>query len=157
MIQKTSVFILLTMLFSNYLFAQKADGRVEIIKKFYQVFDSGQLKGLNTLVDSSLIDHDAQVREKSFAELQGLITNLHQGFSDISHDLEQILVAGNDKVVVRWKMTAKHTGLFFGIPASGKTVEFNGHDIFTVKNGIITEQWHVEELLSLINQISPKK
>ncbi len=157
MMRKIPVLILLTMLFSNYLFAQKTDRRVDIAKKFYQIFDNGQLNELNALVDSSLIDYDAQVKEKSFAELQGLINSLHQGFTNITHELEQVLVAGNDKIVVRWKMTAKHTGSFFGIPASGKTIEINGHDIFTVKNGKITEQWHVEELLSLINQISPKK
>lgn len=154
--KKTLSTFLLTIFWGNYLFAQKPSENVEIIKKFYQIFDNGRIQGLNQLVDSSLIDYDAQVRNKSFAELQGLITNLHQGFSGIAHELEQILIIGNDKIVVRWKMTAKHTGSFFGIPASGKMVEFNGHDIFTVKNGKITEQWHVEELLSLINQISSK-
>jgi predicted ester cyclase len=146
----------LLMLSFSCLLAQSADKKIEVIRKFYQCFDSGKITDLNFVVDEQLVDYDAPVKEKSFAELQGLITTLHDGFSNVAHELEQIHIVGKDKVVVRWKMTAKHTGTFFGIPASGKTIEFNGHDIFTIKNEKIIEQWHVEELLSLINQISSK-
>ncbi len=89
--------------------------------------------------------------------MQNLITALHEGFEEISHDLEKIYFIDGDKVFVRWKMTGKHTGSFFNIPSSNKNILLHGHDLFRVVEGKIVEQWHVEQLLSLINQISSHK
>ncbi|PID74673.1 MAG: hypothetical protein CSB28_01990 [Desulfobacterales bacterium] len=51
-------------------------------------------------------------------------------------------------------MTGKHTGEFFNIPPSNKNIILYGHDLFKIVEGKIVEQWHIEQLLSLINQIS---
>src|SRR5262245_27701235 len=53
------------------------------------------------------------------------------------HTEIQDLVAEDDKVVARIVMTGTHTGEFFGIPATGKRVEFTGVYIVRIANGKI--------------------
>lgn len=134
------------------------DNRAEIVTEFYKIFDSGKADQLNTIASENLIDHDASNPNVSGLEgLKGLILMINGSFSNVNHSLDQMYPIGNDMYFVRWTMTGKHTGDFFGVPASNKDVSFNGHDVFKFENGKITENWHVEELLNLMGQISPQQ
>ncbi len=128
--------------------------KLETAKQYYHYIDANQGDKIGKIISDKFIDHDAKEAGKGFAELQELIVALHEGFSGISHEIEQIHPVDEDKVFVRWKMTGKHTGSFFNIPASGQNIILHGHDLFKISNGKIVEQWHIEQLLSLIKQIS---
>lgn len=154
-------FTIFSLISSNTVIAQQqieSDNRKEQIIKFYQIWDSGESNQLFDIASKDLIDHDASNPNVSGLEgIIGLIKMIHSSFSNIHHSLELIYPIGNDMYFVRWNMTGKHTGAFFGVPTTNKEVSFNGHDIFRFKDGKITENWHVEELLSLMGQISPQK
>ena len=68
----------------------------------------------------------------------------------------QDLIAENDKVVARVLMTGTHTGDFYGIPATGKHVEFTGVFIVRIVNGKIVEHWGEEDSYSLLLQLGLK-
>ncbi len=133
------------------------DVMLSVVKKFYYCIDKNESDEISQIISENFVDHDAQEVGKGREELQNLITALHEGFEGISHDLEKIYFIDGDKVFVRWKMTGKHTGSFFNIPSSNKNILLYGHDLFRIVDGKIVEQWHVEQLLSLINQISSHK
>jgi predicted ester cyclase len=57
--------------------------------------------------------------------------------------------------MVYWTFEGTNSGTLFGAPASGNEVSINGVDIFRVADGQFVEQWHVEELMSLFQQIAP--
>lgn len=128
--------------------------RMEVVKEFYRCIDDNQTDKISQIISHKFIDHDAKNPQTGLEELQALIVALHEGFSDLSHKIEQVYLIDNDKIFVRWKMTGKHTGTFFNIPASEKNIVLYGHDLFKIVDGKIIEQWHIEQLLSLINQIS---
>ncbi|PID51910.1 MAG: hypothetical protein CR972_04695 [Candidatus Moraniibacteriota bacterium] len=128
----------------------------EIVEEFYHLIDENKGNEMNKIISDNFIGHDAVNKEKGLEELQNLIILLHKGFSNISHKIEQIHFIDKNKVFVRWKMTGKHTGEFFNISPSNKEVVLHGHDLFKISSGKIVEQWHIEQLLSLINQISNK-
>ncbi len=130
---------------------------INIVRDFYRCIDENQSDKIGQLISNEFIDHDAQDVKKGLEELQGLMAALHKGFDSISHELEQVYIFDKDKVFVRWNMTAKHTGSFFNIPPSGKNIILRGHDLFRIIEGKIVEQWHIEQLLSLINQISSRE
>jgi steroid delta-isomerase-like uncharacterized protein len=72
------------------------------------------------------------------------------------HTEIQDLIAEGDKVVARVLMTGTHTGDFYGIPATGKRVEFTGVFIARIENGRIVEHWGEEDAYNLLLQMGMK-
>jgi predicted ester cyclase len=50
-------------------------------------------------------------------------------------------------------LTGTHRGELGGIPASGKSVEFDCTDIIRVEDGKVAEHWGTTDNLSLMQQI----
>jgi len=79
---------------------------------------------------------------------------LHAAFSDMKITNGDPVVEG-DLIGFRWEFEAKHTGLFFGMPATNKTVSIEGYDIIQVRGGKIRAAWIYQDLASLLQQIQP--
>lgn len=131
---------------------QTMDNRNEIAKTYYQILDNGAADKMDDLLAPNLIDHDGH-GGNAVEGIKGLTLALKNGFSNSKHELEVVELIGKDKVFVRWRMTANHTGEFFGAPASNKPVNFVGHDLMRIENDKITEIWHVENLLGMFEQM----
>ena len=78
------------------------------------------------------------------------------GMPDFRTEIQD-LIAEDDKVVARVIMTGNHTGDFYGIPATGKRVEFSGMFIARIVSGKIVEHWGEEDALSLLQQLDVHK
>ena len=63
------------------------------------------------------------------------------------------LVAEGDKVVARITMTGTHTGDFWGMPATGKSVKFTGMYMVRIADGKIVEHWGEEDGVALLQQL----
>lgn len=127
----------------------------DIATRTYRMFDSGDVAAVDTLYAPNLIDHNPAPGAPSAIEaMRGLVAAIRDGFSNPRHELLFQEETGHGWVVNHWRMTGKHTGDWFGTPASGRDVSFSGTDIVRVVNGRITEIYHVEELLQLQAQIS---
>ena len=74
------------------------------------------------------------------------------GFPDYQTVIDDLIAEG-DKVVARITMSGTHTGVFMGIPATGKYVEFTGIYIAQIANGKIAEHWGEEDGVSLLAQL----
>jgi steroid delta-isomerase-like uncharacterized protein len=62
-------------------------------------------------------------------------------------------IAQADLVVNRITWRGVHTGTLAGIPATGRSVELRGINMFRVTNGIVAEQWAQLDMLGLLQQI----
>ena len=69
-----------------------------------------------------------------------------KGFPDYNCKTHELIAKG-DKVIARFTCTGTHEGEYWGIPASGNKIEYDGIDIFHIKEGKIVEMR--EELDSL--------
>jgi predicted ester cyclase len=76
----------------------------------------------------------------------------HAAFSGFHVTVED-QVAEGDQVVTRKTFRGKHTGDFFGIPATGKNVSFEVIDILRFKDGKATDHWNVVDQLGLMQQL----
>ncbi|MEN3324858.1 ester cyclase [Mariniflexile soesokkakense] len=65
--------------------------------------------------------------------------NFITGFSDIEFTVVDIFGQG-DNIVKHWKFKGKHTGDFFGIPATEKSVDIEGVTIAKMKDGKIAQE-----------------
>jgi steroid delta-isomerase-like uncharacterized protein len=74
------------------------------------------------------------------------------GMPDFQTEIDDLIAEG-DKVVARVTMTGTHTGDFWGIPATGKSVNFTGIYIARIKDGKIVEHWGEEDGIGLMQQL----
>jgi predicted ester cyclase len=121
-----------------------------VVRQFYQALSTGD----GSLLDEILADDWEDIplppgtgpgRENFKA--QGL-TWVRAVFPDFTVDNQDIIVsADGSKVVVRSVSGGTQKGELFGIPATGKRVEFRAVDIHELKDGVIVRTWHLEDFL----------
>jgi predicted ester cyclase len=69
--------------------------------------------------------------------------------------VQRIVVA--DRVVSHLRFTGHFTGIFEGTAGRGQTVDFIATDILKVREGKITDNWHLEDNLTFLKQIGRLK
>lgn len=79
-------------------------------------------------------------------------SNFTNGFSEDAFTIIDIFGQGN-KLVKHWKFTGKHTGDFFGIPPTGKTVEVEGTTLVKMKDGKIAQEQDFMDNMVFMQQL----
>ncbi|MGJ3243335.1 MAG: ester cyclase [Opitutales bacterium] len=87
-------------------------------------------------VEVHITDFESGGREK----LEADATRFFRGWSDSETRITH-MAAEDDTVILRWKTTATHTGLYGDIPPTGKTLTYRGVDIYRLSDGRVTETW----------------
>jgi len=75
---------------------------------------------------------------------------------DLKCEVKDLLIT-KDKVTIRMVFSGTHLGAFAGVAPSGKPIEFNAIDILRIEDGKIVENWHLEDNLSLFQQLGVVK
>jgi predicted ester cyclase len=91
-------------------------------------------------VNHQMPDAAGGTSNKSLAEWNALVADFHRGFSNVKMEILQ-QVAEGDYVCSRWRMTAKHTGTFESLAATGKTSTWTGIQTDRYENGKLVESW----------------
>lgn len=76
----------------------------------------------------------------ALAEWKALVADFHTGFSDVTMEV-LLQVAEGNYVCSRWRMTAKHTGTFKELPATGLTSSWTGVHTDRYDGGKLVESW----------------
>jgi predicted ester cyclase len=63
----------------------------------------------------------------------------------------------NDRAVVRYTFTGHFIGTFKDLKGDGRAISFRAVDIYRVQNGQISDNWHLEDNLSLMQQLGVVK
>ena len=79
-------------------------------------------------------------------------SNFLTGFSDIKFTIKDVFGQG-EKLVKYWNFKGTHTGVFFGIPATGKTVSLDGTTLIRMSNGKIAEERDFYDNLDFMTQL----
>ena len=79
-------------------------------------------------------------------------SNFTTGFSNPEFSIVDIFGQG-DKLVKHWKFKGTHSGDFFGIPATGKSIEVEGSTIAIMKNGKIAQEQDFMDNLVFMSQL----
>jgi steroid delta-isomerase-like uncharacterized protein len=80
------------------------------------------------------------------------IRNRLNGFPDLTTDIEE-LIAVDDKTVIRLKWKGTHTGTYSGVPPTGKPVSVRVIAIWRFEDGLVEENWTVQDQFALLKQI----
>jgi steroid delta-isomerase-like uncharacterized protein len=86
------------------------------------------------------------------AGLKEAMKRVSAGLSDVRMDIDDI-IAEDDKVAVRLTASAKHSGEFMGIPASGKSYRISETHIFRLVDGKVRDHWRDADMLGMMKQL----
>ena len=78
--------------------------------------------------------------------------NFRAAIPDLKAKIEELLVV-HDRAVVRYSFTGHFTGSFKDLKGNGREISFRAVDIYRVQNGQISDNWHLEDNLSLMQQL----
>lgn len=77
---------------------------------------------------------------------------MHTAVPDLTCEIEQMLVVG-DRVVTHLHFRGHFTGRFKDTQGKGQAIDFIATDIYRVAEGRITDNWHLEDNLTLLQQL----
>lgn len=78
--------------------------------------------------------------------------NYLTGFSNVEFSITDVFGQG-DKIVKHWNFKGTHSGDFFGIPATGKSVNIDGTTLVKMKDGKIAEEQDFMDNMLFMQQL----
>ena len=73
-------------------------------------------------------------------------------FSGVKYTVEDMIAEG-DKVVWRWTLQGKHSGVFQGMAPTGKDFALSGMSMLRLEDGKFAELWVEQDLVGLQQQL----
>jgi steroid delta-isomerase-like uncharacterized protein len=120
-----------------------------LARRFVEQFlNSADRAVLEELVAPHYLDHDLPSGVTPWQS----ISAIRAGFPDASFRVEDV-IAEHDRVVVRYAIEGTHTGRFYGMPPSGRTVHLEGISIYRIENDRLAEAWVQYDQAGLMRQI----
>ena len=110
------------------------------------------------LINEDSFDKDVAALATSGGDIIGLenfknyYNNYLTGFSDAEFTIVDIFGQG-DKMVKHWNFKGTHDGDFFGVPATGKSVDISGTTLIKMKDGKIAAEQDYMDFLSFYTQL----
>ena len=137
---------------------QDAKAKLERNIKMYDETWTKFVQGDTSMVNSDRFQEDvivvtAQGNIVGIEATKNYYMNYITGFSDREFTILEVVGQGN-RLVKHWNFKGKHTGDFFGIPASGNKLNLSGTTLVTMKDGKIAKEQDFFDMMSLVNQLS---
>jgi len=164
--KKTIIFLSLILVFSckNPSNNNKmASGSLQLEKdlEMYQNVWNSFLAGDTSVVNNKNFTEDVVI-VTSNGDLVGIdackefYLNYLNGFTDIEWTIVDAFGQGN-KLIKHWNFKGKHTGDFFGIPATGNSLNLSGTTIVTMREGRIAKEHDFFDMKSMLDQLLNSK
>lgn len=132
--------------------ADQSKKNVDFYTKVWdQVINEGKVNVLDTAYAESIVLHtlpEIKGIKDSKAYYSGFVT----GFSNRKFTVKRMFANGED-LVKHWHFTGTHTGVFMGIPATGRTVNIEGSTIAKIVDGKIVEEQDFMDNMSFLKQL----
>ena len=131
------------------------DDNQAIAARFLQAWSAGGLAVVDELADSDIIvsythfPTPVQGRET----FKKILSDTIYCFPDLEIAADEVL-AGGDKVAVRWTYTGTHHhGEVFGVAPKGKRVRVSGITFYRIRDGKVVEETGIVDVLALMQQL----
>ena len=123
-----------------------------IIRKMIEAVNEQNLDSLGQLIATDFVYHMPMQQIQGLVVMkQGVEEEIHS-FPDLHVTIEDIIAEG-DKVCVRLKETATHTGEFRGLAPTGKKLTYTAVTIWRIVDGKVVEGWGVYDQMDFYKQL----
>jgi predicted ester cyclase len=137
--------------------AAQRDATVKAARAFYEFWNTGDEGLLKQAIAANFTDHTLPPGRPqgpdgpAFASRQ-----FRAAVPDLKVTVEKMIVAG-DYVTVHMRFTGHFTGTFGKVQGKNQAIAFIATDLLKVGNGRITDNWHIEDNLTLLQQMGVAK
>ena len=122
----------------------------EIGRKMMEAVNKQDMKLLDDLVVPEYVNQPLKVQSRE--DLKQILRRQYKGFPDVHRTLEDI-IADENTVWIRVKITGTHTGEYRGIAPTGKKFVMDAVPRYRIVDGKIVEGWSVWNPLNLFKQL----
>lgn len=120
-------------------------------KVWEQVINEGKVNVLDTAYAESIVIHTLP-EIKGIKDAKAYYAGFVTGFSNRKFTVKRMFADG-ENLVKHWQFTGTHTGVFMGIPATGRTVNIEGSTIAKIVDGKIVEEQDFMDNMSFLKQL----
>jgi predicted ester cyclase len=130
------------------------DATVKAIRTFYEFWNTGDEALLKEAIAPNFTDHTLPAGRPQGPEGPAFASrNFRAAVPDLKVTVDKMIVAG-DYVTVHMKFTGHFTGNFGRTPGKGQPIAFIATDLVKLENGRIADNWHIEDNLTLLQEMS---
>lgn len=116
------------------------------------VVTKGNLDLIDELFAANVVDHTPLGDSRGRDSVKTRARSLRTAFSDFSATVEE-LVGEGDMVALRATDRGTHDGVFMGIEATGRKVEYAATAFFRFEEGKIVERWVQPDTFGVLSQL----
>ncbi|SED87746.1 Predicted ester cyclase [Rhizobiales bacterium GAS188] len=133
------------------------DATLKAVCAFYEFWNTGDEALLKQAIAGSFTDHTLPPGRPQGPEGPAFASRqFRAAVPDLEVTVEQMIVAG-DYVTVHMRFTGHFTGRFGQTQGKGQPIAFIATDLVKVQNGRITDNWHIEDNLTLFQEMGVAK
>jgi predicted ester cyclase len=133
---------------------QKERNKAAVRRFNKEVIEEGSVTSFKELMSDQFINHSAPVGTDNGP--QGMINTFNNILRPAMPDLKVVIydqVSEGDFVTTRKTITGTQTGVFFGVPPTGRKITIDVIDIVRLKDGKYFEHWGINTLSSVLAQL----
>ena len=127
----------------------------DVIRNLYDAVNAQDAERMLSLVADDFVEHEdlpIPPGDSDRHRVAQMFTSLFAAFPDLTMTVEDTVVEG-EKAACRFRMTGTHQGSFMGIPATGRSVDMPGIDMFRIADGLVAEHWGVMDNMAMMQQL----
>jgi len=126
---------------------------VKAVRAFYDFWSSGDEALLKDAIAPTFTDHTLPPGRPQGPEGPAFASrHFRAAVPDLEVTVEKLIVAG-DYVTVHVRFTGHFAGKLGGTQGEDQTIAFIATDLLKVQNGRITDHWHIEDNVTLLQQM----
>jgi predicted ester cyclase len=135
----------------------KQAAMIAAAKAFYQFWNDGDDQHLKTAISPSFTDRTLPPGRPQGPQGPAFASkNFRAAVPDLRVEVKKMVVAG-DYVTVHMEFTGHFTGEFGHAEGKGQTIDFIATDLLKLTDGLVTDNWHIEDNLTLLSQMGVAK
>jgi predicted ester cyclase len=137
--------------------AVRREATVKAVRAFYEFWNTGDDALLKQAIAENFTDRTLPPGRPQGPEGPAFASRqFRAAVPDLKVTVEKMIVAG-DYVTVHMSFTGHFTGVFGRTQGVGQPIAFIATDVVKVENGRITDNWHIEDNLTLLQEMGVAK
>ena len=133
------------------------EATLKAVRAFYDFWNTGDEALLKEAIAPNFTDHTLPPGRPQGPEGPAFASRrFRAAVPDLKVTVEKMIVAG-DYVTVHMNFTGHFTGRFGQTQGKGQPVPFIATDLVKIQNGRITDNWHIEDNLTLLQEMGVAK